>query len=210
MSSPCQHRATGTQTVPKMLVSVSPQPWEPRGQVAHVGSERARYEAWRLKELLTAHLWLGVAEKVTRGQGLTPKPGLVLRLSLLKAQRLAAWVAQVAPGLSSPSRCPKPQVPAHLETRGPREVFPSQSGVWSESHCGDRWSHGHSPGEVSLCLSGTFCLWFGLSWRAARRSRCGATGSAVSWERWDKGSSPGPAQWLKDLALPWLWLRWQP
>ena len=32
-------------------------------------------------------------------------------------------------------------------------------------------------------------------------------GLAASWERWDKGSIPDPAQWVKDLALPQLWLR---
>ena len=29
-------------------------------------------------------------------------------------------------------------------------------------------------------------------------SHCGATGSAASWERWDAGSIPGSAQWVKD------------
>ena len=31
-------------------------------------------------------------------------------------------------------------------------------------------------------------------------------GLAVSWERWDKGLIPSPAQCVKDLALQ-LWLR---
>ena len=33
---------------------------------------------------------------------------------------------------------------------------------------------------------------------------------AVSWELWDTGSIPGLARWLKDLALPQLWLKSQP
>ena len=38
-------------------------------------------------------------------------------------------------------------------------------------------------------------------------SSCGATGSGASWERWDADLIPGPAQWVKDPVLPWLWLR---
>ena len=34
-------------------------------------------------------------------------------------------------------------------------------------------------------------------------------GFAVSWERWDTGRGPGPAQWVKDLALLQLRLRWR-
>ena len=31
----------------------------------------------------------------------------------------------------------------------------------------------------------------------------------VSWECWDTGLIPGPAQWVKDLSLPQPWLRFQ-
>ena len=35
-------------------------------------------------------------------------------------------------------------------------------------------------------------------------------GSAASLEQRDIGSIPGPAQWVKDLVLPKLWLRSDP
>ena len=34
-------------------------------------------------------------------------------------------------------------------------------------------------------------------------------GSAPSWECWEKGLIPSPAQWIKDQALPQLQLRLQ-
>ena len=47
-------------------------------------------------------------------------------------------------------------------------------------------------------------------------SRYGATGLAACLEHWDMALIPGPAQWVKDLALPQLqggsqlWLRSDP
>ena len=34
-----------------------------------------------------------------------------------------------------------------------------------------------------------------------RRFLCGATGLAVSWKHWDRGSIPGPTQWMNDPLL---------
>ena len=43
--------------------------------------------------------------------------------------------------------------------------------------------------------------------RRFRGSRCGAAGPAASWECWDAGSIPGPAQPVRDAVLPQLPLR---
>ena len=40
-------------------------------------------------------------------------------------------------------------------------------------------------------------------------SHCGATELVALLEHWDTGWTPGPAQWVKDLALPQLPLRLQ-
>ena len=42
-----------------------------------------------------------------------------------------------------------------------------------------------------------------------RGSHCGAVGLAVSWECWDIGLIPGPAQQAKDPVLAQLWRKSQ-
>ena len=41
-------------------------------------------------------------------------------------------------------------------------------------------------------------------------SHCGSRGLVASLQHWDAGSIPYPAQWVKDLVLPQLWLRYDP
>ena len=68
--------------------------------------------------------------------------------------------------------------------------------------------------------SGKECLWrhincnkflvLGKQLRVQFGSSVGsATGSEASWERWEAGSIPCWAQWVKDLALPQLQIRSQ-
>ena len=45
--------------------------------------------------------------------------------------------------------------------------------------------------------------------RKTRSSHCSTVELVLSLEQWDVGSIPGPAQWIKDLALPQLWCRSQ-
>lgn len=40
-------------------------------------------------------------------------------------------------------------------------------------------------------------------------SHCGSARLAASWECWDRGSIPDPAQWVKGPALPQVWLTWK-
>ena len=46
-----------------------------------------------------------------------------------------------------------------------------------------------------------------LMWKYLRSSCTGEMGLAASWDHWVTDSIPGLAQWVKDLALPQLWLR---
>ena len=43
-----------------------------------------------------------------------------------------------------------------------------------------------------------------------KSSCCDETGLAAPWESRDTGSRPRPAEWIKDRALPQLWLRSDP
>ena len=43
--------------------------------------------------------------------------------------------------------------------------------------------------------------------RKSGSSHCGAAGLSVPWVHCDTGSIPSLTQWIKDLALPQLWLR---
>ena len=64
----------------------------------------------------------------------------------------------------------------------------------------------------SKCLKLTWCVNDVISFQklvVSWSSRCGTMGSVVSWEHGDAGLIPSPAQWVKDLALPQLWLRVQ-
>ena len=84
----------------------------------------------------------------------------------------------------------------------------------------DRFSLADSPINICICLQTSTIILisppFPSPWEHGSRKPINESqlmllelGSALSWEHWDTGSIPGPAQWVNDLALLQLWPRWQ-
>ena len=77
---------------------------------------------------------------------------------------------------------------------------PSLGTSWKPCHrCGSKKKKNHVLGKYSR------------TWKKCPTwsSHHGTAGSVASWECWDTGSIPSPAQWIMHLALPQLWFRSQ-
>ena len=75
-------------------------------------------------------------------------------------------------------------------------------------HTGTHKFHRETGSRSSCCgRRGSAASLQGPKEKKEKRTHRGATGSVASWERWDTGLTPGPAQWVKNPALPQLQVR---
>ena len=65
------------------------------------------------------------------------------------------------------------------------------------------------PAQCHACFKQGSAYYISQEISVIQRSLCGTMGSVASWEPWDAGLIPSPAQWVKDPGLSQLWLRLQ-